>query len=244
MQGARIWLPNIEGFFTSLGRLLESAEGQRNTASYDSAEFFSRRLRENERTLVTLTLRIEEAFPNEVEVISDLNELVFLMNELSRDFDRIFEDSERSTFTAPSSLNDRLSTVARKGLVGWLRLQILQQQLQTLHMWRRFSLGWYRKNSLWTLRCRRDEFGLPVGVGENFSDVSKDDLVEYVREILKVTPSAGQCLVEGGSRQRGLRIQCHCIQESIRRVDLVLRTLRAAQQVIRRVYGVPCPNAS
>ena len=133
MQGARIWLPNIEGFFTSLGRLLESAEGQRNTASYDSAEFFSRRLRENERTLVTLTLRIEEAFPNEVEVISDLNELVFLMNELSRDFDRIFEDSERSTFTAPSSLNDRLSTVARNGLVGKPRLQILQQQLQTLH---------------------------------------------------------------------------------------------------------------
>ena len=58
MQGARIWLLNIEGFFMSLGRLLESAEGQRNTASYDSAEFFSRRLRENERTLVTLTLRI------------------------------------------------------------------------------------------------------------------------------------------------------------------------------------------
>ena len=61
IQGARIWLPNIEGFFFSLGRLLESAEGQRNHASYDSAEFFSRRLRENERTLVTLTLRIDEA---------------------------------------------------------------------------------------------------------------------------------------------------------------------------------------
>ena len=67
---------------------------------------------EKTKELLSLTLRIEEAFPNEVEVISDLNELVFLMNELSRDFDRIFEDSERSTFTAPSSLNDRLSTVA------------------------------------------------------------------------------------------------------------------------------------
>ena len=131
-QGVRIWLPNFEEFFTSLGRLLESTEGQRNTASYESAEFFSR-LRENERTLVTLTLGIEEAFPNEVEVISDLNELVFLMSELSRDFDRIFEDSERSTFTAPSSLNDCLSTVARNGLVGRPRLQILQQELQTLH---------------------------------------------------------------------------------------------------------------
>ena len=118
MQGARIWLPNIEGYFMSLGRLLESAEGQRNTASYDTAEFFSRRLRENERTLVTLTLRIEEALPNEVELISDLNELVFIMNKLSRDLNRIVEDSKRSTITAPSSLNDRLSAVARNGLVG------------------------------------------------------------------------------------------------------------------------------
>ena len=63
---------------------------------------------EKTKELLSLTLRIEEAFPNEVEVISDLNELVF--------FDRIFEDSERSTITAPSSLNDRLSTVARNGL--------------------------------------------------------------------------------------------------------------------------------
>ena len=64
MQGARIWLPNIAGFFMSLlSRLLESAEVQRNTAG-----FFSCCLRENERTLVILTLTIGEAFPNEVEV--------------------------------------------------------------------------------------------------------------------------------------------------------------------------------
>ena len=92
-------------------------------------------------------------------------------------------------------------------------------------------------------RRRRHESGLPVGVGENFSDVSNDDLDEYVREILEVTPSAGQRLVEGGLRKRGFRIQCHLIQESIRRVDPVLRTLRAAQQIIRRVNSVPCPNA-
>ena len=165
MQGVRIWLPNIEGFFTSLGRLLESAEGQRNTASYDSAEFFSRRLRENERTLVTLTLRIEEAFPNEAEVISDLKELVFLMDELSGDSDRIFEDSERSTFTAPPSLNDRLSTVARNGLGGKPRLKILLQPLQTLHHdagFRWADIGRILGISGRTLRRRRHEFGLPM----------------------------------------------------------------------------------
>ena len=245
MQGARIWLPNIEGIFVSLGRLLESAEGQRNTASSDTAEFFSRRLRENERTVVTLILRIEEAFPNEVGVIFYLNELVFIMNELSRDFDRIVEDSERFTFTASSSLNDRLSAVARNGLVGRPRLQILQEQLQTLHNdagFRWADIGRILGISEITLRRRRHEFGLPVGVGEDFSDIN-DDLDEYVREILEVTSRAGRRLVEGGLRQRGLRIQRYRIQESIRRVDPVVSTLRAAQQIIRRVYSVPCPNA-
>ena len=163
-----------------------------------------------------------------------------------KDFDRIFEDSERSTFTAPSSLNDRLSIVARNGLVGKPRLQILQQQLQTLHNdagFRWADIGRILGISERTLRRRRHEFGLPVGVGENFSDVSNDDLDKYVREILEVTPSAGQRQVERGLKQRGLRFQRHCIQESIRRVDPVLRTLRAAQQIIRRVYSVPCPNA-
>ena len=223
----------------SLGRLLESARRQRNTASSDTTEFFSRRLRENERTVVTLILRIEEAFPNEVGVISDLNELVFVMNELSR-------DSERSTFTASSSLNDRLSAVARNGLVGRPRLQILQEQLQTLHIdagFRWADIGRILGISERTLRRRRHEFGLPVGMGEDFSDVSNDDLDECVREILEVTPSAGRRLVEGGLRQRGLRIQRYRIQESIRRVDPVVSTLRAAQQIIRGVYSVPSPNA-
>ena len=37
--------------------------------------FFVRRLQENQRTLAILTLRTEESFPKEFELISDLNEL-------------------------------------------------------------------------------------------------------------------------------------------------------------------------
>ena len=59
MQVVRIWLPNIEGFFTSLGRLLEIAEGQRNTASYDSAEFLVA-VYEKTKELFSLTLRIDK----------------------------------------------------------------------------------------------------------------------------------------------------------------------------------------
>ena len=91
------------------------------------------------------------------------------MNKLSRDFDRIVEDSERSMFTAPSSQNDDLSAVARNGLVGRPRLQILQEQLQTLHNdagLRWADIGRILGISERTLRCRRHEFGLPVGVGD------------------------------------------------------------------------------
>ena len=132
MQGVRIWLPNIEGFLRLWVGYWKVQKGKGTLRPTTRLNFLVA-VYEKTKELLSLTLRIEEAFPNEVEVISDLNELVFLMNELSRDFDRIFEDSERSTFTAPSSLNDRLSTLAKNGLVGKPRLQILQQQLQTLH---------------------------------------------------------------------------------------------------------------
>ena len=72
-------------FFFSLGNLITSAQRQRQTASYDSADFFVRRLQENERTLAILTLRIEKSFPNEVELINDQNELHSIVNELTRD---------------------------------------------------------------------------------------------------------------------------------------------------------------
>lgn len=88
MQGARIWLPNVKEFFVSLGNLIISGQRQRQTALCDSAEFFVSGLRVNERTLAILTLRIEESFPNKVELINDLNELHFIVNELTRDFVR------------------------------------------------------------------------------------------------------------------------------------------------------------
>ena len=162
---------------------------------------------------------------------SDLNELVFIMNEISSDFDRSVEDSERSTLTAPS---DRMSGVSRNGLVGRPRVQISQEKLQTLQNdagFRWADIGRILGISERTLRRRRHEFSLSVGVGEEFSDVCNDDLDGYVREILEVTPSAGQRLVEGGLRQRGLRIQRYRVQESIGRVDPVVSTLRPAQQI-------------
>ena len=235
--------------FFSLGNLITSAQRQRQTASYDSAaDFFVRRLQENERTLAILTLRIEKSFPNEVELISDLTELHSMENELTRDFVRAVEECELDTPPSPPC-NEPLVhvSVTRSGLFGRPRLQVLQEHLQTLHHdagFRWTDFGRILGISDRTLRRRiRHEFGLPVGMGEHFSDITDDELDVNVREILQATPNVGQYLVESGLRQRGVRIQRHRIQEAIRRVDPVVNTLREAQQIIRGVYSVPCPNA-
>ena len=65
--------------------------------------FFVRSLQENQRTLAILTLRIEESFPKEFELISDLNELHSIVNELTRDFVRTVEECERETPPSPPS---------------------------------------------------------------------------------------------------------------------------------------------
>ena len=47
-----------------------------------TVDFLVRRLQENGRTLAILTLKIEESFPNEFELISDLNKLHLIVTSL------------------------------------------------------------------------------------------------------------------------------------------------------------------
>ena len=76
--------------------------------------------------------------------------------------------------------NERLVHVGvtRSGLVGRPRLQVLQEHLQTLYNDAGFcwaNIGRILGISYQTLCCRRHEFGLQVGMGEHFSDVTDEE---------------------------------------------------------------------
>ena len=60
------------------------------------------------------------------------------------------------------------------------------------------------------------------GMNLDFRDITDYELDVNVREILQATPNAGQRLVEGGLKHKGVCIQRHRIQEAIRRVDPVV----------------------
>lgn len=93
-----------------------------------------------------------------------------------------------------------------------------------------------------TLRRRRHELGMSVE-GRVFSNLSDNELDDYVRQILTVTPGAGLRMVQGALKQRSLEVQRDRVLQSLRRVDPVTTSLRNGRQIIRRTYNVPCPNA-
>ena len=92
------------------------------------------------------------------------------------------------------------------------------------------------------MRRRRHELGMSVE-GRVFSSLSDNELDDYVRQILTVTPGAGLRMVQGALKQRSLEVQRDRVLQSLRRVDPVTTSLRSGRQIIRRTYNVPGPNA-
>lgn len=81
-------------------------------------------------------------------------------------------------------------------------------------------------------------------IGQNcYSDITDDELDRIVSEIIQISPNAGETLVQGALRHRGLRIQRRRVRESILRVDPISRLLRRRQLIYRRRYQVRAPNS-
>jgi hypothetical protein len=244
--GLRIWLPNTDDFFRELVNFVVNAE--QNRAACDSPDFYCRRLEQYQHTLSVLTRRITESYHTEQELISNLEVLLNYLNTLRNQFEALSEIFDRTSAQnlLQESYDQSICLPEYNGRVGRPRIHVTQEQLNILHNTAGFrwaDIGRILGVSERTIRRRRHQFGLVVGRETAFSNISDNDLDNLVREILITTPSSGGRLVEGSLRSRGLCIQRRRVQESIRRVDPVIRTLRSARTTIRRVYNVPSPNA-
>lgn len=79
-EGNRLRDFQVQEFFRSLENiLLSSYDGTQ--ASFDSAEFRTRRLDELERTLSVLLRRIFQAYPGEYQLLADLTTLLNIVKE-------------------------------------------------------------------------------------------------------------------------------------------------------------------
>ena len=98
-----------------------------------------------------------------------------------------------------------------------------------------------------TLRRRRVEYGMEVspGIGPRtvYSDISHDELCNVVSSILNILPDAGETMVIGSLRARGIFVQRNRIRSAIIEVDPVNRALRRTVSIVRRCYNVASPNS-
>ena len=128
--------------------------------------------------------------------------------------------------------------------VGRQRILIQRDQIEVL---RSIGYSWTRIAdtlgiSARTLRNRRHEFGMAVG-DATYDDLNDGQIDEIVTSILRVTPRAGQSMIAGAVRQRGIVLQRHRIRDSIHRVNPVATALRRRYHITRRRYNVGQPNA-
>ena len=139
-----------------------------------------------------------------------------------------------------------LFIVTRSGNAGRPRYEITQEQIHSLREalgFRWVDIARMLGMSTRTLSRRRQEFGMPLGHHNNFSSLPDEELDNYIRNILLITPQSGVGLVQGALRSRGLRVQRRRVIEALQRLDPVTSVLRQSRRIIRRTYQVPGPNS-
>ena len=76
-----------------------------------------------------------------------------------------------------------------------------------------------------------------------YSSVADNELDHIISEIIGLSPNAGETLVQGALRHRGLLLQRRRVRESLSRVDPISRLLCRRQLIDRRHYQVRTPNS-
>ena len=205
--------------------------------------------------LETLNIRAEECLRllrTTVRRVTEIqeNQRTDSFFQLRRDFEQLctaFETAyNRFVESIPNSNYDLNFRCQRERVFGPGRrtVVITRQQIEAL---REIHFSWSSIARLLgvserTLERRRREFQMPIGKA-CYSDISDEELDRIVSQIIGLTPNAGETLVQGALRRRGLSVQRRRRRESILRVDPISRLLRRRQLIYRRHYQVRAPNS-
>ena len=170
----------LEEFFRSLQDLLVLSLNA--SLSFDSAEFLSRRLDGFERTLSVLSSRLRVSYWSEVQLLSDLDTLLFIVSQQRQHCEGL------SYFALYAEEEEQLSTarvgVVRSGVPGRPRLDISEDLLEVLRNGAGFRWAARARNlrvSERTLRRQRNESGV-TSLTESFTDIDNTSLDEILRE--------------------------------------------------------------
>ena len=198
----------------------------------DQLEILSNRLGSVCSSFMTLinNLNIDE---NTLSLVTDvLASLMSIQRIVFEEVERIQSINDSRSYRCPTHLTNR---------PGRPKYDITKNQLEFL---RSKHFSWVNIAKLLhvstrTLRRRKIE----LGIDDDFSVISEEELTRTMEEIIKITPNIGQSRMVGALRARGINIQRHRVRDCLRRIDPVGTALRWNPRIYRRKYNVPHPNA-
>ena len=248
MAADNFFIPNAEEFFAGILSIFRQCTECLGVRDGDQDELLSRRLEQYEETLRVMYQRITKSRPDQGALRCDIERL---LNALRRTLERLEslycnnnEENDYEDITTGSSAG--ISSPAYSGLVGRPSFTISVEQIQSLRegvFFRWTDIARILGVSTRTLSRRRQELGLSVGHGSNFSEISDAALDNLVRQILTSAPQSGIGLIRGALQSRGWSIKRHRIMAALQRLDPVKSALRQTRRLMRRTYNVPSPNS-
>jgi len=191
-------------------------------------ELYITRLEDDINILVLLTQR----FHDNQEILADINELkenaVMALDHLENNLLMRFVNNQRH--------------------VGRPRYEVSKDE--TIYLFNLYK-SWKVVSMVLgiserTLRRRRIEHGLEIcntrGPRSTYTNINNEILNNVIREILDILPDAGETIVIGALRTRGIHVQRARIRQSIMEVDPIGRLSRRSIAIVRRIYNVKHPN--
>lgn len=235
-----------ESFFSELESFLRRANREIGSASYQYAEFVLERL----STCVHTLSNICEGISLDLEESEDLSELCRSLEDVKSTCNSLlaiwqsYMDCLDSTMISLAPSDGFIVPMSRRGR-GRPQLAISQDQLEYL---RSLNFSWSSIARLlgvsrMTVYRRRQYFNM-LDVEEARTDMSDEDLHQFIRQLRVEMPNIGQSLVIGRLRSVGYFVHRERVRDAIRTTDPLNTPLRwRGVLATRRPYSVPAPNS-
>ena len=239
----------METFLLELPSQIEVARRHLYNSNANLLEHWYFRLEDWVNLFAVAGRRFEETHAPD-ELVADIWKTFDALQQLHQLFDEALSfNRDAANLPSPNQCPNEETMEGSLSQIGRPRKQVSKEDIEALfnihRSWKTVAnvIGVSQK----TLQRRRQECGLtvsaPAGPRQTYTEISQEDLCQFIKEVLQVLPNDGETYVIGACSSRGIFVQRQRVREAIKIVDPISRALRRTVSIVRRVYSVPGPNA-
>ncbi|XP_031551143.1 uncharacterized protein LOC116288486 [Actinia tenebrosa] len=226
----------LEEFFYSLIRCIEKVQECLSNRGSIPIEYIEHNLEGHFQIVSAIFVTLRE---NNVDQENDLfmlfQNLLGVLEELIREIDKEKEQRQHRERKGTCMVPNTLRSSGGRPMYD-ISKEMIENLRETGMNGKEISVCLGISES--TLYLRRQCYGLQ----ESYVDISDEELMSTVTDILQQTPYAGESYIIGALRAKGVFVQRCRIRAILQHADPIGRALRRSTAIQRRRYNVRAPN--